>query len=80
MSDLVSLETEPLGAKLAGEWQVFRVRLAVVYHVAAFCGLIGTVKAFQLLVEPIRLRVTEVYFHKFFLRNFVFRDFLRLRA
>ena len=67
MSDLVSLETEPLRTELARVWQVFRVRLAVIYHVAAFSSLISTVQASELLVKSVRLRVTVVDLHEFFL-------------
>ena len=75
MSDSISLKTEPLGTELTGVWQVFRVGLAVVYHVATFGRLISTVEASELLVQSVRLRVTVIDFHEFFLRKVVFLDF-----
>ena len=67
MSDLVSLETEPLRTELAREWKVICVGLAVIDHIATFGRFIGTVQAFKLLVKPVRLRVAVVCFHKLFL-------------
>ena len=67
MSDLVSLETEPLGTELAGEWKVICVGLAVIDYIATFGRFIGTVQVSKLLVKPVRLRVAVVCFHELFL-------------
>jgi hypothetical protein len=50
VADLVTLETESLGAELARIRQIFVVGLAVVYHVSTLAGLVSAINTPKLLV------------------------------
>ena len=72
------METKSLRTEFTGIWEIFAVGLAVVYHVATLGRFIWTVKAPELLVKSVGLRVTVISFHEFFIRNFGFLDFFRV--